>query len=766
MKNLLGCIGGLAMLVSLGWGQYNPDTLWTRTWTAGAGGAEFFSLHGRADGGFLMGGKKWESDNRLYGYMARLDAQGILLWSHDYGDGTQSFSGFAAGQSGRYYFCGNSAFSDSGRGIRVDEVDTTGAILNSRVYRDPAGDLTSHDLAATADGGLVLGGTAEDWDSSGIILMKVDSVGSITWRQLYFEADYQSLAAVIQTRDGGYAIVGTAAYADRMQSQLLVIRFERDGRLMWTRAIGYEGPEGGYGIVQTADGGFYVTGTSNDVNYTQQGTLVARLDSHGELLWMRVWRAPHPQTSYGYSVALTPDSGCVVSGYYESMYPDYPCGLLLRYSAQGDLVLAETYTAGVGTAQFYGISVMPDSSYALAGTFWPSTGGNRMWLARMAHERLMLRHPAGHDVLLVDSVYALQWDALPRGGTVTIELDRDFPSGTWEPVAAATANDGEFTWNVTVPETEHGRFRVRHDQDTTQADTVTADIIITHPRLAIRSPQAGDTVWSGNLDTVFVDRYFIPDDLHIEVNHDYPTGPWDTLIVTSSLDWIPWSVTQPASNHCRIRLTSATRPEIMAETNGDFVIMPTPITVSTPSGGEVFHVGQHRVVMWDAPRLDGNVAVLLNSNYPSGTWMTVGPNRPNDGRVAWTIPNVNSTHCRIRVIAVRDRLTYGESAADFTITDALDADPDLLPRDFSFDAPYPNPFNALTTMKLELPTATPVNLYVCDVTGRVVRTLVHGMMEPGSHSLVFDGSGLASGLYFARLESPALTRTQKLLLLK
>lgn len=79
---------------------------------------------------------------------------------------------------------------------------------------------------------------------------------------------------------------------------------------------------------------------------------------------------------------------------------------------------------------------------------------------------------------------------------------------------------------------------------------------------------------------------------------------------------------------------------------------------------------------------------------------------------------------------------------------------------------YPNPFNPSTVISYQLPAVSHVSLDVYDVLGRLVKTLVDSRQTPGRHSVVFDGSGLASGVYFYRLTAPGFVQVKKMLLLK
>ena len=79
---------------------------------------------------------------------------------------------------------------------------------------------------------------------------------------------------------------------------------------------------------------------------------------------------------------------------------------------------------------------------------------------------------------------------------------------------------------------------------------------------------------------------------------------------------------------------------------------------------------------------------------------------------------------------------------------------------------YPNPFNPATTLKFSVPRTGHVNLTVYDVSGRVVRELHAGELAAGQFTVDFDGNGLASGTYFARLQGNGFEAVQKMQLVK
>jgi hypothetical protein len=97
---------------------------------------------------------------------------------------------------------------------------------------------------------------------------------------------------------------------------------------------------------------------------------------------------------------------------------------------------------------------------------------------------------------------------------------------------------------------------------------------------------------------------------------------------------------------------------------------------------------------------------------------------------------------------------------------SADERPGALPTAFRINPNYPNPFNATTYISFDLPRATRVAVQVYDVQGRLVREIPARALEAGRHSLLFDASGLSSGVYLYRVVSPEWSGTGKMMLLK
>ncbi len=89
------------------------------------------------------------------------------------------------------------------------------------------------------------------------------------------------------------------------------------------------------------------------------------------------------------------------------------------------------------------------------------------------------------------------------------------------------------------------------------------------------------------------------------------------------------------------------------------------------------------------------------------------------------------------------------------------------PTQFILQQNYPNPFNPTTTVSFVLVQSSLVSLRIYNSVGQEVATLINNEeMESGAHEILFDATGLTSGVYFYRLQAGTFSETKKLILMK
>ncbi|MBD3232634.1 MAG: T9SS type A sorting domain-containing protein [candidate division Zixibacteria bacterium] len=89
-----------------------------------------------------------------------------------------------------------------------------------------------------------------------------------------------------------------------------------------------------------------------------------------------------------------------------------------------------------------------------------------------------------------------------------------------------------------------------------------------------------------------------------------------------------------------------------------------------------------------------------------------------------------------------------------------------IPSDYALVGNYPNPFNAVTTIRFDLPVESDVNLSIYNLLGQNIETLIDREISAGQHNIKFDASDYGSGVYFYRLTVGDKVFTERMTLLK
>jgi hypothetical protein len=89
-----------------------------------------------------------------------------------------------------------------------------------------------------------------------------------------------------------------------------------------------------------------------------------------------------------------------------------------------------------------------------------------------------------------------------------------------------------------------------------------------------------------------------------------------------------------------------------------------------------------------------------------------------------------------------------------------------VPKTIALSQNHPNPFNPVTSFTFEIPEPGRIEINIYNLLGREVRTLVEDSYPAGRHWIVFDSSGLTSGIYFYRLRFNDKILNRKMIVVK
>jgi len=105
------------------------------------------------------------------------------------------------------------------------------------------------------------------------------------------------------------------------------------------------------------------------------------------------------------------------------------------------------------------------------------------------------------------------------------------------------------------------------------------------------------------------------------------------------------------------------------------------------------------------------------------------------------------------------------------VIEPLGLDDELIPIKFAVSKNSPNPFNPITKFQIDVPEQGSMQVYVYDISGKVIATLINTEIEPGFHTIKWNGKNdlgaqAASGVYILNVHLNGQYRSQKMLLVK
>lgn len=164
--------------------------------------------------------------------------------------------------------------------------------------------------------------------------------------------------------------------------------------------------------------------------------------------------------------------------------------------------------------------------------------------------------------------------------------------------------------------------------------------------------------------------------------------------------------------------------------------------------------------------------ISVNNMLIAGTITWDGIYRSTDDGEHWQEINGGLINTSINDFAVFNEYVYagtyygGLWMSPVSVVTGIDEPTGSSPAEFLLEQNYPNPFNPTTSINYILDKDGYVSLKVYNSLGQQVAELVRGFEKSGNHKVVFNGSGLSSGIYYYRIESGSNISVKKMVLLK
>lgn len=236
--------------------------------------------------------------------------------------------------------------------------------LWTRTYGDTASQV-GYSVQQTSDRGFIIAGYTKSrlyWDP---LLIKTDSLGNLEWQRVFEHQTSltEEAYSVVQTADGGYIITGVYDDEGLPEQQLWLAKTDANGWLRWSVKLGGNwGTEEGRSVRQRSDGGYIITGLTCVYGAGGPDVWLVKTDSVGGLHWHRTYGTSSSEE--GYSVRETFDGGYIIAG--TRNYRGYYTAWLVKTNVYGQLQWDKMFW---GSWQAHGAAVeqTPDGGYVLAG---------------------------------------------------------------------------------------------------------------------------------------------------------------------------------------------------------------------------------------------------------------------------------------------------------------------------------------------------------------------------------------------------------------
>ena len=332
-----------------------------------------------------------------------------------------------------------------------------------------ASDDSPRSVIQTSDGGYALAGWTYSYGagSCDFWLVKTDSVGGLQWNKTYGGSSIDNAYSVVQTGDGGYALAGRTYSFGAGLSDFWLVKTDASGNMLWNRTYGGTKDDWGFQVIQSNDGGYAIVGYTNSFSASYDSWLV-KTDSAGNAQWNRTYGGA--SSDYTYSVVQSSDGGYAIGGHTNSFGAGNYDFWLVKADSAGSMLWNKTY-GGANVDNALSLIRTSDEGYALIGeTLSLGAGSYDFWLVKTNSAGSMIWNKtyggassdSGYSVVqTIDGGYAVAGRTNSSGSTYDLWLVKTDSLGNanWN----KTYNRGSNDYAYSLIQTREGGYVLAGD---------------------------------------------------------------------------------------------------------------------------------------------------------------------------------------------------------------------------------------------------------------------------------------------------------------
>ena len=241
-----------------------------------------------------------------------------------------------------------------------------------------------HSLDVTADGGYIIAGTTLSFGSGSedILVIRLNSAGAMIWQNTYGGEGIEYVPRLKQTMDGGYILAGSTGSFNLYYMGPWVLKLNAFGEIQWQKA--YSIPDGGmsYAVQQTDDAGYIIAGRRSFPGNGDYEFWLLKLDSHGNVSWSKSIGGIGLDEAY--SIQQTSDGGYIVAGRSDSVTAYSVYFWVIKFDSSGTVIWQKAYGKNNEESFPKSIKQTNDNGFIVVGSNKPMGSGYRkMWILKL-----------------------------------------------------------------------------------------------------------------------------------------------------------------------------------------------------------------------------------------------------------------------------------------------------------------------------------------------------------------------------------------------
>lgn len=599
------------------------------------------------------------------------------------------------------------------------KLDENGTVLWMNTYGNGDPNYNDHleDVVELNDGSLFAVGSMEN--ETEMAFLKLSASGDSLWTRTTNLKGLLAARDVQRLDNGNLAVLGFALGADSVHSDILLMECNPDGNVVWQESYGGALTDTGTRLTQRLDGSFQLCGnyaSAGSAGYSDFWTL--HTDDEGTPIGdHRLFGTSSDERAYDVCVNSLGD--VFVCG---TQYTGNTFGYVAKIAASGES-WQNTYSSATENLREYR-GLIPRFNGAMC------VGRISTTFAGQTRPLISYIGPDGTDVWSWS--YGVDDPNSGFYGIIRVPSGGYFIFGTYRQVALQYG----FTMRVAPPGGVSG---------------------------VVRDAVSGEPVPLALVSAVGVEGYAISDMSGV-FNLELNAGTYDLLVHGFCVD---------SSLHEDVTVNE----RVMTQLDLSCGVPRNPVAATSINmfgRDDLTAIGYYPIHNEGSGTLYYSASVEEIS--PLGNWISVSPE-------AGSVAPGHSMNIEIRVNADVSATGMWDYLGQLRVStntcpDTLHVLPVLISvldidgnrpeqiTNFQLHPAFPNPFNAETTLRFDLPVASPVEMNLYNLQGQLVKTLLSGRMNAGEHNILLSLPDYSSGVYLVRLSAGQLSATQKVVLVK